>query len=62
MLRHTGLRRCWGRAQPERMRLRTKALMELREWDACVRQGRGLESPEVAAWVRLCERRKERGS
>ncbi|MCA9655754.1 MAG: protein kinase [Myxococcales bacterium] len=61
ILRHTDLRGCWTSASSERLRLRTKAFMELGRWSQCIAAGRGLTGSEPESWVRLCERRRERG-
>jgi serine/threonine protein kinase len=53
---------CWA-APRERAKLRVKALMELRRFEACAKVGGALAQPdpELGRWVALCrERAKER--
>jgi hypothetical protein len=61
ILRHTTARDCWREDGSERLKLRTKAFMELGRWDDCITTGKRLSGTEPEAWVRVCERRKERG-
>jgi len=55
LLRHAEAVSCWSPS--ERRKLKTQALMELKHFPECVKQGTGLSDPEVQRWVRLCTKR-----
>lgn len=60
ILRHTRKPSCWTEQGELRRQLRTKAYMELGQWDECLEAGRGLEDSESLEWLNKCRLRKKR--